>query len=102
MGYNTDYHLTSVDENTTVDSDEFIKAFYEVTEYQIDDLYCVKWYDWHDNMCKLSAMFPGIRFTLDGNGEESDDEWRHYFRDGMSQDAKATMIYERFDETKLR
>jgi hypothetical protein len=42
----------------------------------------MKWYDHEDDMCKLSAMFPDLYFTLEGDGEEFDDFWRKLFHDG--------------------
>lgn len=70
--------------------------------YYVDSLEEVKWYGWHDDMIKLSAMYPGIMFTLDGNGEDGEDVWREYFRDGMSHPANIETIYEKFDESKLK
>lgn len=43
----------------------------------------LKWYNHEDDMCKLSAMFPDLYFTLEGDGEEFDDFWRKLFHDGQ-------------------
>lgn len=43
----------------------------------------LKWYNHEDDMCKLSAMFPDLYFTLEGDGEEFDDYWRKLFHDGQ-------------------
>lgn len=43
----------------------------------------MKWYNHEDDMCKLSAMFPDLYFTLEGDGEEFDDFWRKLFHDGQ-------------------
>ena len=43
----------------------------------------LKWYEHEDDMCKLSAMFPDLYFTLEGDGEEFDDFWRKLFHDGQ-------------------
>ena len=43
----------------------------------------MKWYDHEDDMCKLSAMFPDLYFTLEGDGEECDDFWRKLFHGGQ-------------------
>lgn len=42
----------------------------------------MKWYRHEDDMCKLSAMFPELYFTLEGDGEEFDDYWRKLFHNG--------------------
>lgn len=43
----------------------------------------LKWYEHENDMCKLSAMFPDLYFTLEGDGEEFDDFWRKLFHDGQ-------------------
>lgn len=43
----------------------------------------LKWYEHEDDMCKLSAMFPDLYFTLEGDGEEFDDFWRKLFHNGQ-------------------
>ena len=79
---------------------ELAKLIYEIgdqpNEYDIKELerveergiYAVledslKWYNHEDDMCKLSAMFPDLYFTLEGDGEEFDDFWRKLFHDGQ-------------------
>ena len=42
----------------------------------------LKWYEHENDMCKLSAMFPDLYFTLEGDGEEFDDFWRKLFHKG--------------------
>lgn len=42
----------------------------------------MKWYEHEGDMCKLSEMFPELYFTLEGDGEESDDYWRKLFHNG--------------------
>ena len=76
---------------------ELAKIIYEIgdepTELELEslnqtqDLYDVlndsmKWYDHENDMCKLSAMFPDLYFTLEGDGEDSDDYWRKLFHNG--------------------
>ena len=62
-----------------------IKYLAEVEERGIyavlDD--SLKWYEHEDDMCKLSAMFPDLYFTLEGDGEEFDDFWRKLFHNGQ-------------------
>jgi hypothetical protein len=43
----------------------------------------MKWYEHEGEMCKLSAMFPDLYFTLEGDGEEFDDFWRKLFHNGQ-------------------
>lgn len=62
-----------------------------------------KWYDFDNDMVKLSAKFPDVVFTLDGVGEDSDDEWRHYYKHGMVQyrALEIRRTIHDFDESKL-
>lgn len=60
-----------------------------------------KWYDCSQDMCALSYRFPGVIFTLYGDGEDSEDLWVEYFLDGLSQHEAAEIVYGRFDPSKL-
>jgi len=98
MGYNTDYTLTTDTklENTKKFSDKFT----DITDYYLEEL-SGKWYDWNEDMIKISKLYPDTLFTLHGDGEESEDIWTHYFKNGKSQNAKAKITIESFDESKL-
>lgn len=53
-----------------------------------------KWYTHEDDMVALSQAFPGVLFTLTGEGEEAGDLWRKYFLNGRKQIAKAKIEYD--------
>lgn len=61
-----------------------------------------KWYDCSADMKEFSLAFPGVVFKLHGEGEESGDLWDEYFKNGMSQECRADIIYPDYDEEKLR
>ncbi len=62
-----------------------------------------KWYDHEKTMREISTKFPSVIFTLIGEGEESGDMWRKYFKNGKMQIAKAVMIhFESYDEELLK
>ena len=61
-----------------------------------------KWYYHHEDMVHLSAKFPGVLFTLTGDGEDSDDKWREFFYNGKSHCGSAQIIYPEFDKKKLK
>lgn len=61
----------------------------------------VKWYDHETDIVDLSLNFPGVLFTLEGNGEEDDDEWTMFARDGVFYKEWVQKIYPVFDESKL-
>ena len=60
-----------------------------------------KWYDHEADMRTYSTQHPDILFTLSGEGENSGDMWRKYFKNGKMQKALATISYDDFDESKL-
>lgn len=56
-------------------------------------IYELKWYDWKDDMEKVSLSFPNVVFTLMGRGEEYDDLWKCVFYKGRSFYSPAKIIY---------
>lgn len=54
------------------------------SELYIDGYANAKWYDWEEDMRILSSRFPEVTFTLHGSGEDSNDIWTCYFRNGNS------------------
>jgi hypothetical protein len=41
-------------------------------------------------------------FELIGEGEEAGEMWKKYFKNGKLQTCKATITFDRYDESKLR
>jgi hypothetical protein len=56
-----------------------------------------KWYDHEDHMAAVSRDFPGVLFTLRGEGEEAGDAWIKHFRDGRIQVRRAELVYPAYD-----
>lgn len=52
-----------------------------------------KWYEWPDDLAKVSKQFPLTLITLHGEGEENGDLWRAYAINGEVQKAEAEIIY---------
>lgn len=60
-----------------------------------------RWYDCNDYMKELSKLFPETVFKLHGEGEQNDDLWDAYFKNGKWQECRADIIYPDYDEEKL-
>ena len=52
-----------------------------------------KWYDYFSDMSILSGEFPEVKFTIYGDGEDSDDKWVAYFYGGKGEFAQAEIVY---------
>lgn len=60
-----------------------------------------KWYDCDEDMLLLSSRFQDILFSLYGSGDNSDDIWLHYFKNGRAMFNGIEVVYNDFDESKL-
>lgn len=59
------------------------------------------WYHYRANMVQVSRHWPKVLFELHGDGEEKDDQWKEYFRQGKVQRIEPTITWPEFDETQL-
>lgn len=112
MGYCTRYKLNwdCKKSKTTWDdiSDEIAlrqKAgtdfFYAVDENGDCSDSC-KWYDHETEVAQFSKIYPDVLFELSGEGEESGDIWKKYFKNGKMQLCQVKMTFDPFDESKLK
>jgi hypothetical protein len=79
---------------------DFMYPFTFEDEYFDGDGEC-KWYNHDEDMAVLSKEFPTIVFKLSGDGEEADDIWTKYYKNGKKQEANIVITLEPFDENKL-
>jgi len=99
MGYYTNYSLTLDADQETYD--RVVARVAEVSDYSHPFDESIKWYYWEANMRKVSLEFPGLRMTVEGEGEESGDIWVAYILDGKVHKAKAKIQLPDFDPTQL-
>ena len=102
MGYYTDFKLSH---DADLDEDDLIQNLEHITKYDwygSTTLVEAKWYEWETDMKTISKMYPGVLFTLEGEGEESGDLWQAYFKDGKVQVSRARIEFDAFDPEKLR
>jgi hypothetical protein len=100
MGYYTVYTLEIIEgDDYKTDHEEGIV---NLTDYNYLFEESVKWYDHEEDMLKYSKMHPNVLFELIGNGEESGDQWKAYFKNGKMQSCPAIITFDEYDESKLK
>ena len=104
MGYYTRFELEVVS-----DEGNLIEQFRESCEdakYAIEDdgaMYdATKWYDCDEDLKHFSRKHPDALFILSGEGEDNDDIWKAYFRNGRMYKEKAKIVFKEFNESKLK
>jgi hypothetical protein len=60
------------------------------------------WYEHEKDLKEFSKKYPSIVFELSGIGEEHDDIWNKYFKNGKMQSCIAHITFEKYDEDKLK
>lgn len=110
MGYNTKFDLkinTKINKEQELQITNFLSNKIMGESAKISDHWDdyleeeMKWYDYEKDMIELSILFPDIVFELSGEGADSDDIWKQYFKSGKSQTCNAIISFDEFDETKL-
>lgn len=95
MGYYTSYDISG-------NSEEIQEAINQKSGYGRVDEDSIKWYNCEKDMRDVSIAFPNIVLTVSGEGEESGDIWKGYFKNGKGFISKAKLSFEEFDEAKLK
>ncbi|MGQ5176965.1 hypothetical protein ACSQ7W_11750 [Bacillus halotolerans] len=104
MGYYTQYEV-EVEKDLEkileyINGEENANGFLEaVFNGWADEL---KWYGHEEDMREISRLFPDVLITLKGEGEESGDVWRKYFKNGKMQSCYAKITFDDYDEKELR
>ena len=93
MGYETRFKLTALTNRNYAQRD-YLKVLAEIDPKEFSPEAEEfeeprKWYDYKNDMKKLSLAFPTTYFLLYGVGEEPGDVWKAYFYNG-----KAFLIFE--------
>lgn len=101
MGYYTTYALRTTQGYDN--QEEIEETLQEISGYSVKFGWndSCKWYTHEQDMKELSKIYPETTFLLEGEGEESGDIWRKYFKNGKMQVCKAEIVFHAFDESKL-
>ena len=98
MGYYTDYSLEVKNLKNREEFDSLVESLkeIEIIGYALDEgtyydseqyayFSCsesARWYEHDDDMRRISRKLPHVTFMLEGDGEDSEDKWRTYYKDG--------------------
>ncbi len=107
MGYYTYYnlHIEHVGTDTLEDLIDDLRDFSDGAMYGLeeDGTYAdsCKWYEHEEDMVLFSKKHPKVVFKLEGKGEEAEDLWVKYFKNGKMQKCPARIVYDNYSEDKL-
>lgn len=88
MGYYTDYTISIESEHTHDDLIALLHAMHIHADYMFNlhdstiTGHEIKWYEWRDDMVRVSKSFPNWIIAIHGDGEDDGDEWDIYLQDG--------------------
>jgi len=107
MGYISYFEVYSdAEESKHLEIIEDLHSFSDDAGFGITgDGYCcdgMKWEGFEADIEELSSRHPEVFFTCYRNGEESDDFEKIYARGGKLQSVMGEIVYEEFDEEKLK
>lgn len=106
MGYYTYYDL-SIDEGS---NEEQAKAESDINALKGANSFIweayhegvhAKWYDHDEEIIEFSKLHPNIVFSLEGDGEETGDQWFKYYKNGKYQYDPAQIIFEGYHPSLL-
>lgn len=107
MGYYTSYDMM-VRNVTEQQAEEILQWIVSKNLYAFDNEYyayggddeyefathdVMKWYDYDKDMIELSKLYPEATFRLSGDGEDRDDMWMCYYKNGKSELCPVSIVY---------
>ena len=116
MGYNTVFHLDWDPDHPTMDdvvhklvtlADNLHREHedYPTAARRWKDFLTgeeeTSWGDYDYHMTLISVAWPHVTFRLEGAGDQREDVWRTYFRDGRSKTLMAEIVHPPFDPADL-
>lgn len=108
MGYNTNFTIITPKEAKITEeilqeacSDYYFEEVLEGVRFVSEDSF--KWYDYNDDMKKLSKKkkYKDMLFSVEGEGEDSGDIWKAYYKNGKSCHTHARIVFDDFKEEDL-
>lgn len=104
MGYYT-YYTVLIEEDPEFQQDEFWKDIVEL-DVACEDIepgfaFEAKWYDHEEDLQRISKKYPKMLIIVYGEGEESEDFWKLFIRNGKSHRVRGEVVYPEFDTSTL-
>ena len=112
MGYYTFYRLEvfqieklfdTDDENSLKylpnETDEHATQISKIVLNDCEDLFegNIKWYDHQQDMMSYSISYPDLVFCLTGEGEDREDNWKEWYKNGKMYICEGRIEYDEFD-----
>lgn len=72
----------------------------DFTEEYINDGESMTWYEHEIHVLGVTMKYPNLLFTLEGEGEETGDIWKKYFRNGKMVEVRAVVTFPEVDLDK--
>lgn len=104
MGYYTSYKISIKDDaGKYIDTDDVKDDISSISGYHPFVESCT-WYNNERDMIKLSKLsrYKDVVFCLSGEGEDADDLWKKYFKNGKVQVCKGVISYPEYSADKLK
>lgn len=109
MRYYTDYTLNIIGLNSHTETREeifekFREEYKELAKYMDSGVFTesVGWYGHEIDMRNFSEKYPELIFKLSGKGKKHEDIWIKYFKNGKMQPCMGKIVFQDFDESKLK
>lgn len=101
--YTLDVHAATPSAYDAIDNEVYKMGVFDSGDAEYGYMGSGKWFACDEDMQLLSARFPDVLFELTGEGGDSSDTWRNYYKGGrvMRNGIEVKMIYHDFDPAKL-
>lgn len=98
MGYYTRYSLEIIEGNDYIT--DYKKEISKLSGFSFVD--SCTWYDHDKDMIEYSKKYPNVVFCLSGEGQDTGDLWKSYYKNGLVQRCKAKIVYDNYNESQLK
>lgn len=105
MGYYTKYNLKV--KNSELPIDFYVDKLHEKIGYFYcfnpdgSDYEAIRWYNHSEHMVFLSKEYPDVLFILTGFGEDVDDIWIKYYKNGKYKVGDGEVIFPSYESLKF-